>query len=326
MPVASDDEIRFRCLACGALNPLDPSVPDCTGCGLRLVDAHGVFHLLDAASKVEERAFYDDEYTRIAGQRPKASIAVLRELWERNDAPQNRLLRQVTGDLSGKTVLLIGNGASRKELTFLEQLPRRLVYSDLSPNASRAIQAEFDFAPHASRIRFAAIDAENLPFEDAAFDVVYGHAMVHHLPDVDRFLRGVCRVLKPDGRAIFMDDAFSPVWHYSKQTWLKPLMKYSHRKTGISPEDYRFSMSGGFRESELGPLMTRLGLKPFFHRACLLDYVWTRAAEKLLPRRLYAPLTTGMPMRALVGLDRTLSRLAWYRQNQIRLVWGFAKQ
>jgi len=304
---------------------MDAAETACTGCGTALVDGHGVFQLLDRATKTEERAFYDEEYTRIAGQRGKASIAVLRELWHRYDAPQNRLLREITGNLAGKTVLLIGNGASRKELTFLEDLPRRLVYSDLSPNASRAIQAEFDFGPFADRIRFAAIDAENLPFEDTTFDVVYGHAMVHHLPDVARFLKGVRRVLKPDGRAIFMDDAFSPVWHYSKQTWLKPLMKYSHRKTGISPEDYRFSMSGGFKETELEPLMTALGLKPFFHRACLLDYVWTRAAEKLLPRRFHAPLATGLPLKALVGFDRAMARLAWYRRNQIRLVWGFAK-
>ena len=132
-------------------------------------------------------------------------------------------------------------------------------------------------------------------------------------------------MLKPDGRAIFMDDAFSPVWHYSKQTWLKPLMKYSHRKTGISPEDYRFSMSGGFKEEELAPLMTALKVNPFFHRACLLDYIWTRAAEKLLPRRLHAPLATGLPLRVLVQFDRAMAGLDWYRQNQIRLVWGFTK-
>lgn len=325
MDSISDTEIRFRCLACGAVNAMEPSALACRGCGLRLVDAHGVFHLLDASSKAEERAFYDSAYAGSSAEPAKAPITSLRELWDRADAPQNQLLYRVTGDLSGKKVLLIGNGASRKELSFLEQRPLRLVYSDLSPNAGQAIQKQLDFLPYQAVIRFAAIDAENLPFEDASFDVVYGHAMVHHLPDVERFLRGVKRVLVPGGRAVFMDDAFSPVWHYSKQTWLKPLMKYSHRKTGISPEDYRFSMSGGFKESELAAMMTGLGLQPFFQRACLLDYLWTRAAVKLLPRRLYTPLTSGLPMRALVRLDQALGRLSWYRGNQIRLVWGFSK-
>lgn len=320
-----ETEIRFRCLACGAVNVMDPSAVTCLGCGLRLVDDHGVFHLLEASSKEEERAFYDTAYARTPGDRARASVSSLRTLWDGVDAQQNQLLYRTTGDLTGKRVLLIGNGASRKELSFLDQGPRRLVYSDLSPNAGQAIQKQFDFSPYQAVIRFAAIDAENLPFEDASFDVVYGHAMVHHLPDVERFLGGVKRVLVPGGRAVFMDDAFSPIWHYSKQTWLKPLMKYSHRKTGISPEDYRFSMSGGFKESELAAMMTRLGLQPFFQRACLLDYLWTRAAVKLLPRRLYTPLTTGLPMRALVRLDQAMTRLSWYRRNQIRLVWGFTK-
>lgn len=320
-----ETEIRFRCLACGAVNAMDPSAKACRSCGLQLVDAHGVFHLLDASSKVEERAFYDTEYARPPGTKSRTPIATLHALWERLDAQQNQLLYRTTGDLAGKRVLLIGNGASRKELSFLDQGPRRLVYSDLSPNAGQAIQKQFDFSPYQAVIRFAAIDAENLPFEDASFDVVYGHAMVHHLPDVEHFLGGVKRVLVPGGRAVFMDDAFSPIWHYSKQTWLKPLMKYSHRKTGISPEDYRFSMSGGFKESELAAMMTRLGLQPFFQRACLLDYLWTRAAVKLLPQRLYMPLTSGLPMRALVWLDQALSRWSWYRRNQIRLVWGFSK-
>lgn len=304
---------------------MDPSAINCVNCGTRIVDAHGVFHLLDTSSKAEERAFYDKEYVRPAGERPKTSVGVLRGQWDRYDAPQNRLLRKVVGNLSGKTVLLIGNGASRKELTFLEHSPEWLVYSDLSPRASQAIQAEFDFEPYSSRVRFAAIDAENLPFEDASFDVVYGHAMVHHLPNVDAFLRGVDRVLKRGGKAIFMDDAYSPVWHYSKQTWLKPLMKYSHRKTGISPEDYRFSMSGGFKESELEPMMTRLGLVPFFHRSCLLDYIWTRGIEKLLPRSVYGSLTSGALMRGIARVDESLGRFSWYRKNQIRLVWGFSK-
>lgn len=325
MPDDADSDIRIRCIRCGGVNSMDPSVVNCLKCGTRIVDAQGVFHLLDTSSKVEERTFYDNEYVRPPGEKPKTPVSVLRQQWERYDAPQNRLLRKVVGDLGGKTVLLIGNGASRKELTFLEHMPRWLVYSDLSPRASQAIQSEFDFDPYSSRVRFAAIDAENLPFEDASFDVVYGHAMVHHLPNVDRFLRGVFRVLKPGGKAVFMDDAYSPVWHYSKQTWLKPLMKYSHRRTGISPEDYRFSMSGGFKESELEPLMTRLGVVPYFHRSCLLDYVWTRGVEKLLPGSLRGSLTSGALMRTIARVDETLGRFSVYRRNQIRLVWGFSK-
>lgn len=46
-------------------------------------------------------------------------------------------------------------------------------------------------------------DAERLPYPDATFDLVAGHAVLHHIPDVERALREVVRVLKPGGRFVF---------------------------------------------------------------------------------------------------------------------------
>jgi SAM-dependent methyltransferase len=46
-------------------------------------------------------------------------------------------------------------------------------------------------------------DAESLPFDDASFDLVIGHAVLHHIPDVELALREVLRVLKPGGRFVF---------------------------------------------------------------------------------------------------------------------------
>jgi SAM-dependent methyltransferase len=46
-------------------------------------------------------------------------------------------------------------------------------------------------------------DAEELPYEDASFDLVVGHAVLHHVPDVELALREVLRVLRPGGRFVF---------------------------------------------------------------------------------------------------------------------------
>ena len=46
-------------------------------------------------------------------------------------------------------------------------------------------------------------DAETLPFEDGEFDLVIGHAVLHHIPDVELALREVLRVLRPGGRFVF---------------------------------------------------------------------------------------------------------------------------
>ena len=46
-------------------------------------------------------------------------------------------------------------------------------------------------------------DAEGIPYDDDTFDLVVGHAVLHHIPDVELSLREVVRVLKPGGRLVF---------------------------------------------------------------------------------------------------------------------------
>jgi SAM-dependent methyltransferase len=46
-------------------------------------------------------------------------------------------------------------------------------------------------------------DAESLPFADETFDLVIGHAVLHHLPDLDRAFAEFRRVLRPGGRIVF---------------------------------------------------------------------------------------------------------------------------
>ena len=46
-------------------------------------------------------------------------------------------------------------------------------------------------------------DAERIPYDDDTFDLVVGHAVLHHIPDVAAAFREVLRVLKPGGRFVF---------------------------------------------------------------------------------------------------------------------------
>ena len=52
--------------------------------------------------------------------------------------------------------------------------------------------------------QFVSVDGENLPFEDGSFDVVYSHGVLHHIPDTQRAIDEVRRVLRKDGKAIIM--------------------------------------------------------------------------------------------------------------------------
>ncbi len=46
-------------------------------------------------------------------------------------------------------------------------------------------------------------EADALPFADGSFDLVLGHAVLHHLPDLDRAFAELHRVLSPAGRIVF---------------------------------------------------------------------------------------------------------------------------
>lgn len=46
-------------------------------------------------------------------------------------------------------------------------------------------------------------DAESLPFPDESFDIVLGHAVLHHVPDLRRAFAEFARVLRPGGRIVF---------------------------------------------------------------------------------------------------------------------------
>ncbi len=69
------------------------------------------------------------------------------------------------------------------------------------------------------------MDAEALGFENDSFDVVYGSAIIHHL-DGTRAMEEIVRVLRPRGKAIFVE----PLGHnpaINLYRWLTPAARTS---------------------------------------------------------------------------------------------------
>lgn len=318
--------LSIVCPDCGGKSILSSKLTTCFHCGKKLRDSYGVLNFVNSPERIAERQFYDEVYVQARNDiKRRQDIDSVWPIWNLPDAPENKIVLEKVGNLTDKTVLLLGNGESVKELIFLKMNPAHLVYSDLSAQALINIKEKFDLSNYHQQLTFAAIDAHFIPFSENTFDLIYGYAMVHHLSDLDSFFESVVKTLKPGGKAVFMDDAFSPIWHYSKQTWLKPLMKYSHKRTGISPEDYRFSMSGGFREESLVEKIKRVGGEPYFVRTSFLTYLFYRGSEKLLPRFLDKALR-GRPIARLINLlDKVLCKLPIFKRNQIRLIWGLTK-
>jgi ubiquinone/menaquinone biosynthesis C-methylase UbiE len=75
------------------------------------------------------------------------------------------------------------------------------VATDISPGMLRRLErsaAELEL-----RVETASCEASALPFENHSFDLVFGHAVLHHLPDLDAAFREFRRVLRPGGVVAF---------------------------------------------------------------------------------------------------------------------------
>jgi ubiquinone/menaquinone biosynthesis C-methylase UbiE len=52
-------------------------------------------------------------------------------------------------------------------------------------------------------VRTVCTEAEALPFDDESFDLAFGHAVLHHIPDLERAFDEFRRVLRPGGTIAF---------------------------------------------------------------------------------------------------------------------------
>ena len=98
--------------------------------------------------------------------------------------------------------LEIGAGTGYFSLNLLRAgVVREAVATDISPGMLRRL--ERSAAELGEHVETAACEASALPFEDDSFDLVFGHAVLHHLPDLDAAFREFRRVLRPRGVVAF---------------------------------------------------------------------------------------------------------------------------
>src|SRR3954470_14027990 len=69
------------------------------------------------------------------------------------------------------------------------------------------------------QVETVCTDAERLPFPDNSFDLVFGHAILHHIPDLDAAFAEFRRVLRPGGQVAFCGE---PSHHGDRLAALPP--------------------------------------------------------------------------------------------------------
>ncbi len=126
---------------------------------------------------------------------------LVREAFEACTAVENRFALAGLQPVAGRSLLDLGCGAGETSVYFALR-GARVTAADISPEmlAAAARLAE----KHGVRLETRAVAAEALPFPDASFDLVFGNGVLHHV-ELLPALREVRRVLKPGGRAAFIE-------------------------------------------------------------------------------------------------------------------------
>ena len=114
-------------------------------------------------------------------------------------------LSKALGGLGGRRFgdgLEIGSGTGYFSLN-LAQLGviERLTATDISPGMLERLSRTADSL--GLEAQTVVTEAEELPFEDESFDLVFGHAVLHHIPDLGRAFAEFGRVLRPGGTVAF---------------------------------------------------------------------------------------------------------------------------
>ncbi len=101
----------------------------------------------------------------------------------------------------GSRILELGCGTGSMWVGKDEEVRKcgKIILSDFSEgmiDTARATLSSYD------KIEYQVIDIQNIPFEDDSFDIVIANMMLYHVPDLNKGLSEVRRVLK-DGGAFY---------------------------------------------------------------------------------------------------------------------------
>jgi ubiquinone/menaquinone biosynthesis C-methylase UbiE len=159
-------------------------------------------------------------------------IGKLRKALGREPAPFGRTLE-------------IGAGTGYFTLNLLRAgLIEDAVATDISQGMLDSLSANADRL--GLKVETVRAEAERLPFPDDSFDLVFGHAVLHHLPDLDAAFAELYRVLRPGGVIAFCGEPSrygDRLASYPKRAGIRTaplwraLMRVDERQNGDTSEE-----------------------------------------------------------------------------------------
>jgi ubiquinone/menaquinone biosynthesis C-methylase UbiE len=198
-------------------------------------------------SEADERHYFDQH----ARKSQRDSVRKFYAIAKRSHHYFGELIKDVSAD---KEVLEYGCGVGNFSFD-LATVAARVTGIDISPESVAAARRRAASLNRQAMV-FEVMNAEAMTFPDESFDVVVGSAILHHL-DLERSSAEIMRVLRPGGRAIFLE----PLGH-------NPALELFRKLT----PSMRTSDEHPLTMRELALLKKRMGVAEFrfFHLCTLL--------------------------------------------------------
>lgn len=226
--------VLIRCPECRSTISNGSGFLKCNDCDWQKETVQGVYNLLPLqldSEKINENSIHEkvkDPVWRDIVFKKKLYFEKFEKYW---------MKEVITGET--KTFLELGGG-----LCYCSALAKyhnpglitwatdvsQLYLSSKSSKVARLMEVDVDC--------YAAVDAENLPFQDGQFDAVFISHSIHHIGNIVKMLQDAWRALRPGGRFLGVDIAAPSI----KRRFEKDIRERSERgvEFGIHEKSLRF--------------------------------------------------------------------------------------
>ena len=213
------------------------------------------------------------------------------------DAVERQLLFELLGPIADKTLLDVGCGDG----SFAAQMARRgAAVTGLDPDPVMIAAAQRRAGIENVQLRLVEGKSEALPFPDAEFDRVLAVAVLCFVPDAERAIAEMARVLKPGGRLVIGELGSRSTWaaYRSVRAWLgHPLWRAA-----------RFRSQAELRQLVSGAGFDVLEMRGAAHagrrRGCLPLSIRGSGGEQLSERPLSPNHRRSQPARSIPGREK----------------------
>jgi SAM-dependent methyltransferase len=169
-------------------------------------------------------SWLQDPAKTAANYATESNLRARQALYEEVDGkPAHDVLRQAIAARRPQRVLEVGGGPGELAGWMHDQLGAEIAYLDLSPRMVELARERGVAARQG--------DVQDLPFADGSFDTVVAAWMLYHVPDLERGLSEISRVLVPGGALIAVTNS---VEHLQE---LRTLMHYTRAAEPFSREN-----------------------------------------------------------------------------------------